>query len=312
MKLALTTPTRTVISEFILVLPKVYIPMRSLFFLVSLAFFLSVTAQGLDLLPQDEPITTLTKATYKTTRIINGHSIETVSKNEMDLKISHRFGFVNSGAYDLFGLDQATIRIGVDYGITDNLNIGVGRSTYEKTYDGFVKYKFLQQKSGAKNTPITAAWISHMGINTLQTFGQGKDQVNFTHRLHFTHQLLIARKFSEGFSAQITPSFVHRNLVDSLHHNNDVLALGIGVRQKINNRVSVNVEYFYTVGDPLSEFNANALSLGFDIETGGHVFQLFLTNAAAPFEKGFITDTVGKWSKGDIRFGFNVARIFNF
>lgn len=271
----------------------------------------ALLAQDLDLLDEDAPTTAYTIATFKTNRIVNGHSIETVAKREFDFKISHRFGFVNGGFYDLFGLDQATMRMGGDFGITDNLNVGIGRSNEDKTYDGFVKYKFLKQSKGAAKMPITAVWISHMGIAS-QKWAQPKRENIASSRLHYVHQLLIGRKISEGFSLQLSPTVVHKNLVDSTHRPNSIFSLGVGLRQKITNRVTINAEYFYNLPNQLEGDKTNALSVGFDIETGGHVFQLFFTNAAAPFEKGFITDTKAKWRDGNIRFGFNIARVFNF
>lgn len=271
----------------------------------------TLVAQDFDLLDDDGITTDYTIATFKTNRIVNGHSIETVAKREFDFKISHRFGFVNGGFYDLFGLDQATMRMGGDFGITDNLNIGIGRSNEDKTYDGFIKYKFLQQCSGAKKVPVTAVWISHMGIAT-QKWAQPQRENIASSRLHYVHQLLIGRKISEGFSLQLSPTLIHKNLVDSVNRPNSIVSIGLGLRQKITNRVTINAEYFYNLPKQLESDKTNALSLGFDIETGGHVFQLFFTNAAAPFEKGFITDTKAKWREGNIRFGFNIARVFNF
>ena len=270
-------------------------------------------AQDLDLLDEEEPlpVTTYTTATFKTNRVVNGHSIETVAKKEFDFKISHRFGFLSGGAYELFGLDQANIRIGGDYGITDNLNVGIGRSTFGKTYDGFVKYKFLKQSSGIRNMPITATWISHSSITSLR-WSEPNRENKFSDRVSYVHQLLLARKFSEGLRIQLSPSLVHINLVDSANLKNDILSIGIGLRQKITSRTTVNLEYFYVPAGQIENTKTNALSLGFDIETGGHVFQLFFTNATAPFEQGFITDTQSKWLDGDVRFGFNIARIFNF
>ncbi len=282
------------------------LPLFILLLVTSLMF-----GQDLDLLEEDEPIIDYTTATFKTNRVVNGHSIETVAKREFDFKISHRFGFVSGGFYDLFGLDEATMRIGGDFGITDNLNIGIGRSNELKTYDGFVKYKFLRQSTGAKNTPISAVWISHTGISTWR-WAQPERENLFSSRLHYTHQLLLARKMTEGLSIQLSPTLAHKNLVDSISRPNDILSIGVGVRQKITNRITVNGEYYYVLPNQLATDKTNSLSLGFDIETGGHVFQLFFTNAAAPFEKGFITDTKAKWSDGDIRFGFNIARVFNF
>ncbi len=282
-----------------------------LFFMLVSILTSNAFSQDLDLLDDGEPRTNYTTATFKTNRVVNGHIIETVAKREFDFKISHRFGFVNGGVYNLFGLDQATIRMGGDFGITDNLNIGIGRSNEAKTYDGFVKYKFLKQSTGTKKVPISAAWISHIGVTTQRWTRPDRENL-FSSRLHYTHQLLIARKMTDGLSLQLSPTLVHKNLVDSAARTNDILSIGIGVRQKITNRISINGEYFYVLPNQLELDKAKSLSLGFDIETGGHVFQLFFTNAAAPFEKGFITDTKAKWLDGDIRFGFNIARMFNF
>ena len=284
----------------------------SIFIFISILGLSQAYSQDLDLL-DDEPSesTEYTYATFKTNRVVNGHSIETVAKKEFDFKISHRFGFLSGGPYDLFGLDQATMRMGGDYGITDNLNIGIGRSTEDKTYDGFVKYKFLKQSKGEKSMPITATWISHMGISTTR-WTQPERNNKFSHRVHYTHQLLVARKFTDGLSVQLSPTVVHKNLVDSTQYSNDIISLGVGVRQKLTTRTTLNLEYYYVLPDQLEENKTNALSIGFDIETGGHVFQLFFTNSSGPFEKAFITDTRAKWLDGDVRFGFNIARIFNF
>lgn len=283
--------------------------------LILLATFAMYIASGqtMDLLDEEEstPTVAYTFATFKTNRVVNGHSIETVAKREFDFKIAHRFGFLSGGPYDLFGLDRATMRMGGDYGITDNLNVGIGRSTEDKTYDGFVKYKFIKQSTGAKKMPVTATWVSHMGITTSK-FTQTTRENEFSHRVHYTHQLLVARKFTKGLSVQLSPTLVHKNLVDSTSSSNDILALGIGVRQKLTTRTTLNLEYYYVLPDQLESDKTNALSVGFDIETGGHVFQLFFTNSSGPFEKAFITDTKAKWLDGDVRFGFNIARTFNF
>ena len=290
-----------------------YIPIRE-FLLISAfnIFYGFAFSQDLNLIDEDNlEEKTLTIATFKTNRIVNGHSIEMVAKNEFDFKISHRFGLLHNGLYDLFGLDQASMRMGGDFGITDNLNIGLGRSTVEKTYDGFIKYKFLKQSKGPKSSPLSGVIMSHMGINTLKWIQPERKNL-FSSRLHYTHQLLLARKFSKNFSAQITPTLTHLNIVKNNELPNDVFSIGMGARQKLFTRVSVNLEYYYVFPNQLEVNSSNSLSMGFDIETGGHVFQLFFTNSYAPFEKGFITDTKGKWIDGDVRFGFNIARIFDF
>ncbi len=287
--------------------------MKKLLFGVSILFTsFSVMAQEedlLNLLEGEEPTTTYIEAAFKTTRVVNSHSLESLSEGVLDFKISHRFGEINQGFYDLFGLDRATLRLGFDYGVTDRFTIGVGRSSLEKAYDGYVKYKILRQSKGAKVMPITLVWVSSTAVNTLKWANPDRENL-FEHRLSYTHQLLIGRKFSKGFSAQLMPSLVHKNLVPTEKDANTILALGVGGRQKIGNRVAINAEYYYVLPDQITQDFHNSLSLGVDIETGGHVFQLHFTNSTAIIEKGFITETRNDWLDGDIHFGFNIARVF--
>jgi hypothetical protein len=256
----------------------------------------------------EEPVINYASAAFKTTRVINGHSFENVGGGVMDVKISHRFGFLNSGGYELFGLDNASIRIGLDYGITKQLMVGIGRSSFEKTYDGFIKYKFFRQSTGERNMPIAAALVSTIALKTIKP--SDPDIPNyFSSRLYFSNQLIVGRKFSDAFTIQIMPTVVHRNLVAISEEPNDVFALGIAARQKLSKRIAINGEYYYQLNKSDPEIN-NSLSLGFDIETGGHVFQLHFTNSTSMIEKGFVTETSGDWLNGDIHFGFNVSRVF--
>jgi hypothetical protein len=253
--------------------------------------------------------TKYTTATFKTTRLISGHSSENVAKGVMDVKISHRFGTLNKGGYELFGLDNATMRMGVDYGITSYLMVGIGRSTYQKTYDAFFKIKLLRQSTGRHNMPISLSYVPTIALKTLKD--QNPDRKNyFSSRLFYTHQLIIARKFSDNLSLQLMPTFVHRNLVALEAEPNDILALGIGGRQKLTRRLSLNAEYYYLLPGSKLNGTTNSLSIGFDIETGGHVFQLHFTNSQGMNERTFISETTGKWEKGDILFGFNISRVF--
>ncbi|MEZ5057189.1 MAG: DUF5777 family beta-barrel protein [Saprospiraceae bacterium] len=284
-----------------------------------LFFFLGVVmvhAQDDDLLSliEEEPVTDYATASFKTNRVVNLHSLENTAKGVFDFKISHRFNTIDQGFYDWFGLDGATIRIGGDFGITDQLQIGIGRSTINKTYDGYVKYKFLRQSTGKKNMPVTAAFFAGTALNTLKAVDPAR-KPPFADRFDFTFQAIIGRKFSEGFSLQLSPTLVHRNLVPTRAESNDVFALGIGARQKITKRVAINVEYIYVLPDQLDPRFTNSLSVGFDIETGGHVFQLHFTNSRGMFESNYITQTNEKWfgNAGDalgIHFGFNISRVF--
>lgn len=248
-------------------------------------------------------------ATFKTTRLINGHTVENVGRGVLDVKISHRFGRINQGAYQLFGLDNATMRMGLDYGITRTLMVGIGRSTFEKTLDAFLKFKILSQSRGKRNIPLTVSYVPTIALKTIK-FPDPDRKNYFTSRLFFTHQLLLGKKFSEGFSLQLMPTYIHHNLVTLAADPNDLFALGIGGRQKLSKRVSINAEYYYQLPDYKLTGTANSLSVGFDIETGGHVFQLHFTNSQGMNERSFISGTTGKWDKGDIYFGFNISRVF--
>ncbi len=253
--------------------------------------------------------TTYTTATFKTTRLINGHTVENVGKGVLDVKISHRFGKLNNGSYELFGLDNATMRMGFDYGISRYLMVGIGRSTFEKTFDGYFKLKLLRQSSGKRRMPVTISYVPTIALKTLKF--EDPDRKNyFTSRLFFTHQLIIGRKFSEGTSIQLMPTYVHRNLVKLATEPNGLMAIGIGGRQKISKRISLNAEYYYQVSGYKLTGTTNSLSLGVDIETGGHVFQLHFTNSRGMNERTFISETTGTWEKGDIYFGFNISRVF--
>jgi hypothetical protein len=255
--------------------------------------------------------TDYTTATFKSTRIMNGHSIERMPHGELDFRISHRFGRFNSGAYEFWGLDQANVHFSLEYGITDWIMAGIGRGTYEKTFDGFIKLSPLRQSKGAKNMPVSVSLFASTAVNSVKW--ANPDRTNyFSSRLSYVFQGMVARKFNQRFSAQLTPSLVHRNLVPSELDPNDIFALGAGGRIKITNRISFNAEYFYVFKPDkyMTVPTYNPLSLGFDIETGGHVFQLIFTNSLAMIEKGFITETTGRWLKGDIHFGFNISRVF--
>lgn len=282
-------------------------------FICALAFLPITNAQEDDLLSLlgEEETTDYANAAFKTNRVINLHSIENTAAGVFDFKISHRFGFINGGIQELFGLDASTIRIGGDYGITNRLMVGFGRSSYEKTYDVFGKYKFLRQSSGKKNMPITAALFASAAIKTIPFADQERDNY-FSSRLYYTWQLILGRKFSEGFSLQISPTVVHRNLTATAAEKNDVYAVAGAGRIKLSKRLALNAEYIYVLPDQIASRYRNSLSLGFDIETGGHVFQLHFTNSTSMIEKGFITETSGNWLDGDIHFGFNVSRVFTF
>ena len=263
----------------------------------------------MDMLGDSKPATEFAFATFKSTRISLGQSVENPGIGNLIFDIQHHFGPANQGFNDFFGLDQATTRLGLQYGLTDWLVVGIGRTTLEKTVDGSVKVKLLRQSTGDINMPVSVSYFGSVALSTLKLSDPVRTNY-FSSRLSFAHQLLIARKFSSAISIQLSPTYIHRNLVEKTIDDNDVLAMGAGGRFKLSNRVSLNLEYYYVLSAQTAKDYDNSLTIGFDIETGGHVFQLFFTNSQGIIEEHFIPQTSGKWINGDIHFGFNISRNF--
>ncbi len=272
---------------------------------------LQVSAQDLlDVLDLETPKSNnVVTSTFKGTRIINGHSIENRKNKELEFIISHRFGAINLGFDELFGLDQSNIRFALEYGLNDNLTAGFGRSSFEKTYDVFLKYSLLKQKKGEKSFPFAVSLFGSVAAKTIKDYDPA-DKRTFKESLFYVGQVLIARKVSPSFSFQITPTYVHRNSVKVEADPHDIFAVGLGTRIKLSKRVSFNSEYFYALDHLSSLKTTNSMAFGVDIETGGHVFQLILSNAITMIEKSFITETTGNFFKGDIHLGFNISRTF--
>ena len=279
--------------------------------------FLAFLSVGLPSFSQDDPFKDLdvevpvekVKAGFKTTRVMNGHSFENVAKGVLDFKINHRFGTLNGGFYDLFGLDQAYQKMSFDYGVSDRFMVGVGRASFGKVYDAFGKYKILWQTSDNK-MPVSLLYYTSINVKTLKWQDPNRENY-FSSRLAYTHQLILGRKFNENFSMQLSPTLVHRNLVATKAEKNDVFALGFSGRQKLSNRLAFTWEYFLVPKGQLASNFKNSLSLGFDIETGGHVFQVHFTNSTSMVDQGFICETTNSWGNGGVHFGFNVSRVFN-
>ena len=278
------------------------------------AFFilasLQLSSQDLSaVLELEAPVTeNIVSATFKGTRIVNGHSIENRKNKELEFIISHRFGRVNTGFEELFGLDQANIRFALEYGLTDDLTVGLGRSSFEKTYDGYLKYSLLKQKTGVNAFPFAVSLFGSIAAKSQKAIA-GNERT-FAESLFYVGQVLIAKKVNSSLSIQVTPTYVHRNLATIAADPHDIFALGFGTRVKLSKRVSLNAEY-YQQFQKLTSVNArNSLAFGVDIETGGHVFQIILSNAITMVEKSFITETTGNFFGGDIHLGFNLSRTF--
>jgi hypothetical protein len=272
-------------------------------------------------------------ATFKGSKIISMQSTETVKKKTMDFCVTHRFGNIGAesggGGHTLYGFDNSTdIRISFDFGITDDLTIGIGRSKEKELIDGMVKYRILTQTTD-NHIPVSLAFYGDMSYNpqeASQFYSGTIADADFTqkdvHRIAYCSQLLIARKFGSRFSFQLAPTYQHRNFVaaninaeNGAEETNDLISLGAGARLKITKRVSLIADYYYTFSDYRTGNKANPfyapLSLGVEIETGGHVFHINFTNASGIIENNYIPYTTDSWLKGGFKFGFNISRVFN-
>lgn len=284
--------------------------------LAALVAFLSVShAQEDDweaLLDQELDKTKIVEsAAFKSSRILNGLSIENLQKGGLDLRIAHRFAELNTMENNFLGFDEASTYFGFYYGITDRVNVGIARATYNQTNYGFVRYALLQQRSGEKNMPVSLVITSCVNYTSKNYSDKQRDE-DFVSRFDYTYQLLIGRKFTDRISLQLSPTMVHRNLVETREEDNDLFALGVGGRFLITSRVAFNVEYYWVINN-VGRYGYDfydPVALGFDIQLGSHVFQLMVTNVAAMTENKFLGETTSNFFAGDMRFGFNISQIF--
>jgi hypothetical protein len=280
--------------------------------IVCISFCNNLQAQDDDLLKllgDEKKRKEIVKNTFKSPRVISGHSIEFLRPGTMDFRILHRFGQLNQGYKNFFGLDQASMRMSFDFGIMQNLMIGVGRSTYKKELDAFIKYAPFLQSTGKHSFPVTIAFVSGITMDGLPWADPARKNF-FSSRLAYYFQGIIGRKISEGFSLQVAPTVVHKNLVQNSVDSNDVYSVGVGGRLRLSRRIAFTWDYFYILNPFTDNTYQHPLSVGFDIETGGHVFQLHFSNSTGMNERAFITETTGRWTKGEVRFGFNLSRVF--
>lgn len=270
---------------------------------ISLLAASSLSAQD-DLLGDmpSEPLITPVNFAFKTTRVVNLQSVETLGEGVFDFKIQHRFGALNTGASNAFGLDLATIRIGGEYGLTPKVTLGLGRSPVEKTIDGYAKIKWVQQMRGG-GSPVSVLTVASAAYRN-QNYTAEPSTVE---RLAYVGQVIVGRKFSEKLSVQVVPSVVHYNWVNVAVPNTQ-FALGLGMRHKLTMRSSLNLEWIPVLSDKGMFYNS--FSIGMDVETGGHVFQMGFTNSIGLSENLFLTRNTTQWNNAGIRFGFNMSRVF--
>lgn len=260
-----------------------------------------------DLLKDIDTITTDTDASqpaFKALQIVTSQSTKLTAKNDWYMVVAHRFGDISTGFKNFFGLDDASTKLGVIYGVTDGLSLSLSRETNMKTFELGAKYNLLKQN---EDFPLNIVGYNIMAFNT-DLDKDNYPHLQFSDRLSYLTQALISRRFSEKFSLQLSPSYVHKNIYEPTIENKDQFLAGLGGRYKISKRISINAEYFVNLDN--HSFYKNPLSLGMDIETGGHVFQLLFSNSQLNSDVGYLTNATGKWEKGQIFFGFNLYRVF--
>lgn len=258
--------------------------------------------------------------TFNTTRVINSHSTRTLWKNELDFRVGHRFGDIAGefgGAKTMFGLDNsADISIGFEYGVLNNLDIGLtrykGAGPYRQLFEGYLKYKFLSQTS---KKPISIVGIVKANITGMEASADSTSPTyfnDFTDRISYSYQLLIGRKFSDRFSLQLMPTYVHRNFV-AFQDQNSTLAIGAGFRLQLTKLFGIIGEYHYVLKDENLAISAAAkdpLAIALEVNTGGHIFQINFTNSRGFGEAQYIPSTTSDFTKGQYRLGFTISRIF--
>lgn len=284
--------------------------MRYTYIIIALLSCLVSTAQSDDLLSEidtDSVGDNYATAAFKGLKVVNFESTKLVAKKELTLIVAHRFGSIENGFDSFFGLDDAVTRINFVYGITDGINIGVSRSSFQKIYEASAKYRLARQKENG--FPFTIVGYNSILINTALE-ETNLPQLEFSDRIGYTAQLLISRKLSPNLSLEIAPTFFHDNFVFFDEQHNSQYAIGLGGRHKLSKRWSINVDYGWHLNRADNSPFKNPLSIGFDLETGGHVFQMHFTNAQAMNTNGFLGQATGDWSDGNIYFGFNLSRVF--
>lgn len=261
----------------------------------------------LDEIDQASPEDNYATATFKGLKIVNFESTKLTAKKEFTFVVAHRFGSLESGLNTFFGLDDAVTRLNFIYGLSENINISVSRSSFQKIYEAALKYRLVKQKEGG--SLFTIVGYNSLLVNTAYDKAN-LPKLEFKNRLGYTAQVLIARKMSKNLSLELAPTFFQDNLVLDPNQDNAQYALGFGGRYKLGKRWSLNADYGWHLNRSSSSPFKNPLSIGIDLETGGHVFQMHFTNSQAMNTNGFLGQATGDWSDGDIYFGFNLSRVF--
>ena len=253
----------------------------------------------------EEP--TYASAVFKGLKVINFESTKLVAKKGFNFIVSHRFGTVKNGFQNLFGLDEAVTHLNFVYGLSDNINISASRSSNQKIYEVATKFRLVNQQAG--KIPFTVVGYTSVLANTSLDTGN-LPKLEFKHRLSYVAQLLVSRKMNNNLSLILSPTFFHDNYLSDDFQENSQYGVGFGGRYKLGKRWSLNTEYGMHLNRSENSLYKNPFSIGVDLETGGHVFQLLFTNSQSMNTNGVFGTSTGEWGESDVYFGFNLARSF--
>ena len=249
--------------------------------------------------------------TFISNNILNSQSTEMLNISGLGFRISHKFGKLNTGSNNFNGFDDATTFMEVNYGVTDWMNIGVGRATFDELVNGYAKFRVLRQSTGARVMPVSAVILLIANYKTCKYDNEERNK-NIIDRFDYTSQLLLSRKFSNKFSAQLMPAFIHRNLVETTNDKNDIIAVGMGASYKILPQFSVKAEYFWVQNHDTPNLKFyDPVSMGLCYQSSRHAFELFVTNSQSITDNNFIANTTCNFWEGDIRVGFNILTVFS-
>lgn len=273
-----------------------------------------------DLLSEIDTIKVDTKveSAFKSLKIVNIESTKLAAKGDFYFIVAHRFDYLKNGFDDFFGLDNANTQLKFLYGVKEWLTVHIARSGFQETYDLALKYRLQTQQKGG--FPLTLVGFSSVAVNS-EMKEKNYPNMSFSNRLSYVTQLLASRKFNDNFTLELAPAFFHENTIRDVFddsgnpilpnpQSNSQFAVGVGARYKFTKRWSVNMDYATHLNRTSESIYKNPLSIGVDLETGGHVFQMHFTNSRAMHETGYLGQTAGDWTKGEICFGFNLVRVF--
>jgi len=243
---------------------------------------------------------------FKAMKVVNNQSTKLAGKGDLYLYVGHRFGAIKGGIGSLFGLDYANTKIEMLYGLFSEVQVGFSRESFKKTYNLHVKYAIKKQTS---SFPVSIVGYNSINLDT-SLDENVYPNLNYNERYVYISQLLVSRRFSDNFSLQLSPSVIKHNFLTTQAKTDYNYVLNTGSRLKISKRSSFNIDYSYHLNRLKNSIEKNVLSVGVDMETGGHVFQLLFSNTQASDEAGVLTGAEGDWLKGDVFFGFNILRVF--